>query len=41
VQERLELVGGSLQVESEPGQGTVLYVTIPKNGTMQIDDRLR
>jgi signal transduction histidine kinase len=41
VQERLELVGGSLNVESEPGQGTVLRVTLPKNSSMQIDDRLR
>ncbi len=41
VQERLELVGGSLQVESEPGQGTMLRVTLPKNSSMQIDDRLR
>jgi signal transduction histidine kinase len=41
VQERLELVGGSLQVESEPGQGTVLRVTLPKNGSMLIDERLR
>jgi signal transduction histidine kinase len=41
VQERLELVGGSLQVESEPGQGTMLRVTLPKNGYMQADDRLR
>ena len=32
VQERLELVGGSLQVESEPGQGTTLRVIIPRNG---------
>jgi signal transduction histidine kinase len=41
VQERLELVGGSLQVESAPGQGTTLRVTLPKNGYMLIDDRLR
>jgi signal transduction histidine kinase len=40
-QERLELVGGSLQIESAPGQGTVLRVTLPKNESMQIDDRLR
>ncbi len=32
VQERLELVGGSLQVASAPGQGTTLRVTVPKNG---------
>jgi signal transduction histidine kinase len=41
VQERLELVGGSLQVESAPGQGTELRVTIPKNGSAQIEDRPR
>ena len=29
VQERLELVGGSLKVESSPGKGTVLFVTVP------------
>jgi signal transduction histidine kinase len=31
VRERLELVGGTLQVESSPGQGTSLYTTIPKD----------
>jgi signal transduction histidine kinase len=41
VRERLELVGGSLQVESAPGQGTVLRVTLPKNGSLQIEDQLR
>ena len=41
VRERLELVGGSLQVESAPGQGTELRVTFPKNGSLQIEDQLR
>ena len=31
VRERLELVGGVLQVESSPGQGTRLYATVPKD----------
>jgi signal transduction histidine kinase len=31
LQERLELVGGRLRVESVPGQGTQLFVAIPKN----------
>lgn len=29
--ERLELVGGSLQLESSPGAGTSLFVTVPKD----------
>jgi signal transduction histidine kinase len=41
VQERLELIGGSLQVESAPGMGTTLRITLPNNGYMQTDDRLR
>lgn len=31
VRERLELVGGSLEVESEPGEGTRLRITVPKD----------
>jgi signal transduction histidine kinase len=31
LQERLELVGGRLHIESVPGQGTQLFVAIPKN----------
>jgi len=31
VQERLELVGGHLEVESSPGKGTTLFVTAPKD----------
>ena len=30
VQERLELVGGHLQVASHPGDGTHLFVVVPK-----------
>jgi signal transduction histidine kinase len=41
LQERLELIGGDLQIESAPAQGTTLRVTIPKNGYLLIDDRLR
>jgi signal transduction histidine kinase len=41
LQERLELIGGDLQIESAPDQGTTLRVTIPKNGYLLIDDRLR
>ncbi len=29
--ERLELVGGSVKVESHPNQGTHLFITVPKN----------
>jgi len=32
LQERLELVGGSLKVESVPGAGTSLRVTVPRDG---------
>jgi len=31
VQERLELVGGCLKVESGSGKGTTLFVTVPKD----------
>lgn len=41
LQERLELIGGGLQIESAPAQGTTLRITVPKNGYLQIDDRLR
>ena len=30
LKERLELVGGQLQIKSEVNQGTVLQVTIPR-----------
>ena len=35
IQERLELVGGSLQVESKPGEGTRLSATVPRDGGLQ------
>jgi signal transduction histidine kinase len=41
LQERLELFGGDLQIESTPSQGTTLRVTLPNNGHALIDDRLR
>jgi signal transduction histidine kinase len=31
VRERLELVGGTVRVDSSPGQGTSLYATIPRD----------
>jgi signal transduction histidine kinase len=31
VRERLELIRGSLKLESAPGQGTSLFITVPKN----------
>jgi signal transduction histidine kinase len=31
VRERLELVGGTVQVKTNPGQGTSLYATVPKD----------
>ena len=30
IRERLELVGGTMKVESHPNQGTHLFITIPK-----------
>lgn len=41
VQERMELVGGNLQVESASGQGTTLRVTIPRNEHALIDSGQR
>ena len=41
LQERLELVGGSLQIESAPDQGTTLRVSLPRNGAIFINDGLR
>jgi signal transduction histidine kinase len=32
MQERAEAVGGSLQIQARPGQGTTLYVTVPISG---------
>lgn len=34
IQERLELVRGQMQVISQPGQGTILQITVPKNPTV-------
>jgi len=34
IQERLELVHGQLEVISQPGQGTILQITVPKNPTV-------
>jgi signal transduction histidine kinase len=31
MQERAELVGGHLEVESEPGAGTTVYLRVPMN----------
>lgn len=39
IQERLELVGGSLTIESAPGQGTTLRVQVPGNGYLRKDER--
>ena len=36
VQERLELVGGCLKVESGSGKGTTLFVTVPKDPLVHI-----
>jgi signal transduction histidine kinase len=36
VQERLELVGGNLNLESSPGKGTTLFVTVPKDPLVRI-----
>jgi signal transduction histidine kinase len=36
IQERLELVGGSLKIESVPSQGTTLLVRIPGNDTQSV-----
>jgi signal transduction histidine kinase len=39
VRERLELVGGTVQVESRPGQGTSLYATVPRD--LQVHSEVR
>ena len=36
VQERLELVGGNLKLESSPGKGTTLFITVPKDPLVHI-----
>jgi signal transduction histidine kinase len=35
MRERLELLGGELQVESKLGGGTTLYISVPKRSTVQ------
>jgi signal transduction histidine kinase len=35
MRERLELLGGTLEVESEPGAGTTVYARVPLNETGQ------
>lgn len=37
VRERLELVGGAMEVESSPGQGTSLYATVPRDPLVRND----
>jgi signal transduction histidine kinase len=41
LQERLELLGGGLQIESSLDQGTMLRVTLPKKGASLINDGRR
>jgi signal transduction histidine kinase len=36
VQERLELVGGCLKLESSPGKGTTLFVSVPKDSLVRV-----
>ena len=33
IQERLSAIGGTLQITSEPGKGTSLLVTVPKENS--------
>jgi two-component system, NarL family, sensor histidine kinase UhpB len=33
MQERLSAVGGTLQIESEPGRGTLLFITVPRENS--------
>jgi signal transduction histidine kinase len=32
MQERVEMLGGTLQIEAKPGNGTVVRATVPMNG---------
>jgi signal transduction histidine kinase len=34
IRERVSLIGGELTVESNPGQGTRLEITVPRNGDL-------
>jgi signal transduction histidine kinase len=36
IRERAELLGGKLTIESGPGQGTSLFVTLPMDGQMPL-----
>jgi signal transduction histidine kinase len=35
MKERLELLGGGLQIESSPGGGTTLHISVPRRSTVQ------
>jgi two-component system nitrate/nitrite sensor histidine kinase NarX len=37
IRERVRLIAGELTVESNPGQGTRLEITVPRNGTVPRD----
>jgi two-component system nitrate/nitrite sensor histidine kinase NarX len=37
IKERVRLIAGELTVESNPGQGTRLEITVPRNGNMPHD----
>jgi signal transduction histidine kinase len=37
IRERVRLIAGELTVESSPGQGTRLEVTVPRNGSVSHD----
>jgi signal transduction histidine kinase len=38
MRERLELLGGNLRVESKPGGGTTLHISVPKRSTVQASE---
>ncbi len=40
VRERLELIRGSLKLESVPGKGTSLFITVPKNPLALVGERV-
>jgi signal transduction histidine kinase len=37
--ERAESVGGQVTVESEPGQGTLVVINIPTDGTTALQEQ--
>ena len=39
LQERFELMGGSTQIESRPGAGTVLTIVAPREGLSRHNER--